>query len=990
MAGGIFNQMIYLESESATEVFIILLFTILLTEKLIHLAEAWAHETGYKELVEKLFKEMTMMGILSFGTFIASESSKLDGPLYDAFHWSHIFLLFITLNFILQAICLVLLTLKQNKTLNEYAVHTTWDLVEEYEALKTKENSWELWIFQKAPGWIHLRLRDAIESKICEGYFIHVHGLPKEFNYANYMCRSCIRYMLKLIEVAPINWVMLAILVCCNLFRIAVIDPVVKDNGGMHGCIEIEQHRRLAGTDDDDHSYKTVCVQYLVETYVVGGFILVILNCILLYFCDVLKHRLMWRIYCHFNEVASLVDGGAATSLRCEYTDSELLASRDFYENCLELIAEDELIHPPNVPDLKMRSRSNSIQSSRMSTPSRSRQGSIYSESGEREPKSPSAAALRRKYSISTAAKLEAVEKRLATHAEPVQLSELEEGQAGGDRPLSVGVSSASEGVGASNHASSMAMAKSSIKEQKLAHMQLARSASAMSRPASMRNRTSSLSASGDDAPGGEIRKSPSAAFAFFGETSYHRAESMERFQATETRHALANKSLWEKIVHYFGVFSHQFVACCMGEHAGGDHKNGHSPPSRQGSQEHGIGMTSMPSVSGGAPKLSASEEAHLAHKESIKRKEEYKKNNSFLHRTYDAMSSSAANTFGFSASASALSSSAEEAHDQVVDWNLRIIFPPNMSTKFYRSIQIMALLQSVYVALWATDFSELAALIPEKSVEYSFALVIPIILNFYLLYQVIFTSGVVRSMTHRNMEVQDEICEEAREQRNVCQNLRDAIIETIQLSGVERCKWRDHVFDAFEIADEDKSLEIDSEEFIVWLRILGCHFSRRSSNRIFSALDRDQSNAISWKEISFILFPEFHIEELVKEDESLTETEILRAVSSGTASTIETEEERNSTEGELSLGQGRQGSKQKKAKLMRRSMIMLTTSDIGVSLTQDKEKEKNKDKEKDKDKEAGTSVQKPMDANVTETPVRPRPSDEEVSVESSNKGDVN
>ena len=77
---------------------------------------------------------------------------------------------------------------------------------------------------------------------------------------------------------------------------------------------------------------------------------------------------------------------------------------------------------------------------------SRSRQGSIYSESGEREPKSPSAAALRRKYSISTAAKLEAVEKRLATHAEPVQLSELEEGQAGGDRPLSVG--GPREGVG--------------------------------------------------------------------------------------------------------------------------------------------------------------------------------------------------------------------------------------------------------------------------------------------------------------------------------------------------------------------------------------------------------------------------------------------------------------------------------------------------------------------------------------------------------------
>jgi hypothetical protein len=177
----------------------------------------------------------------------------------------------------------------------------------------------------------------------------------------------------------------------------------------------------------------------------------------------------------------------------------------------------------------------------------------------------------------------------------------------------------------------------------------------------------------------------------------------------------------------------------------------------------------------------------------------------------------------------------------------------------YYRAVSVMCLLQSVYVAMWATDISSIA-LHTEHYIIWELAIAFPIILNFFLLHHTIIVSGVIRAMTHRNAEILDEIVEEAREQKNVAQHLRIAIVDQLMHLDIPEGDWHQYVYDSFVEADADDSNEIDEEEFLQWFRYLDLHFTRRTTIRMFRALDRDKSGAVSWKEIQAIIFPDWQM----------------------------------------------------------------------------------------------------------------------------------
>ena len=129
--------------------------------------------------------------------------------------------------------------------------------------------------------------------------------------------------------------------------------------------------------------------------------------------------------------------------------------------------------------------------------------------------------------------------------------------------------------------------------------------------------------------------------------------------------------------------------------------------------------------------------------------------------------------------------------------------------------------------------------------------------------------------MTHRNVEILDDICEEARELANVEVNLRNALIEQLKFIELPKPAWPDYVYRAFIEADINNQDSLPLDDFVTWLRLLDLHFTRKTCTRIFSAIDRNQSGDVSWKEIASVLFGLETIN-LTRESRNFSKNEII------------------------------------------------------------------------------------------------------------------
>jgi hypothetical protein len=64
---GFFGSMLLLTAEDATYIFIALLMFLLMFKAGLHILEIYCNRNGFKELLENLYREFMMMGLISFG-----------------------------------------------------------------------------------------------------------------------------------------------------------------------------------------------------------------------------------------------------------------------------------------------------------------------------------------------------------------------------------------------------------------------------------------------------------------------------------------------------------------------------------------------------------------------------------------------------------------------------------------------------------------------------------------------------------------------------------------------------------------------------------------------------------------------------------------------------------------------------------------------------------------------------------------------------------
>lgn len=136
--------------------------------------------------------------------------------------------MFVGITFLVQAGTLVSLISNRNRTLLNYDACTNEMLLIEYLHMH-EQSPLSMKLFNYGPVSIPIpRLREKIEFKILQYFFIRSYRLPFEFKYANYMCMVLRNYVIALVEVRPITWFLVAVFVALNYARIRVIDPLFQ------------------------------------------------------------------------------------------------------------------------------------------------------------------------------------------------------------------------------------------------------------------------------------------------------------------------------------------------------------------------------------------------------------------------------------------------------------------------------------------------------------------------------------------------------------------------------------------------------------------------------------------------------------------------------------------------------------------------------------------------------------------------------------------
>jgi hypothetical protein len=310
-----------LHSTSGHVVFICVLVFLLIFEAGLHALESYCNKNGFKGLMQKLIREFMVMGLLSFGTYIATEYFRLNHTDWlDAFDFAHMVILFVAITFVCQAVGLIVLVNARSKTLQKYSAVSAEDLLAEYDSMEKRGGLQRFFYHQGPLSFPFPEFRSNIEYKIMEAWFINLLNLPPEFNFAPYMSRTLKKYVIALVEVRPINWLILSLLVLVNYARLEsqrtsvfgrkcdfpVLEQATAGSGSESHATHVDGvtygSSVMAGMEVTNNaevvseSLQHECLEFLLRYVFFCIMMLVLYNIILLCFSELYMLRLLAKV----------------------------------------------------------------------------------------------------------------------------------------------------------------------------------------------------------------------------------------------------------------------------------------------------------------------------------------------------------------------------------------------------------------------------------------------------------------------------------------------------------------------------------------------------------------------------------------------------------------------------------------------------------------------------------------------------------------------
>jgi hypothetical protein len=205
---------------------------IVVIEKLLNIAEKYSKKYGYNRLFQKIYKELMIMGFISFVIMLVSQKAVYKSIWFHAFEVVHIVIFFIAFFFVIQALGLIIFSILRGRRLSKFAQMSSQQIVKKFDQ-STKSTDidfppaqWSLinYFFFYAPSSFRFpRVREAMEYKILETFFIRIHFLPTEFNFSKYLNESYKLYVMELVEVPPALLTLLMVIVVFNYIYFIIL-----------------------------------------------------------------------------------------------------------------------------------------------------------------------------------------------------------------------------------------------------------------------------------------------------------------------------------------------------------------------------------------------------------------------------------------------------------------------------------------------------------------------------------------------------------------------------------------------------------------------------------------------------------------------------------------------------------------------------------------------------------------------------------------------
>ncbi len=245
---------------------------------------------GYKALIMKLYREFMILGFISLYYYLLLPNcqKKINGILH--FFFAHTVILFVGIAFLIQSFLLITLISQRNKRLLYYDSCTSESLFFEYVQLHESKNDVLKYLFSYGPISIPIpELREKIEFKIIQEYFIRSYKLDAKFKFANYMCKVLKNYIMSLMDVRPVNWFRVAFLVALNYLRILIFDPLFESD-----ICERNSYEHV-GNRSKNYGHH-VCPEYQLRIVFIGIVAMTVYQGIVFISSEVYMQRLICKV----------------------------------------------------------------------------------------------------------------------------------------------------------------------------------------------------------------------------------------------------------------------------------------------------------------------------------------------------------------------------------------------------------------------------------------------------------------------------------------------------------------------------------------------------------------------------------------------------------------------------------------------------------------------------------------------------------------------
>ncbi|KAG1703941.1 hypothetical protein DVH05_006948 [Phytophthora capsici] len=207
----------------------ILALSLVLLEKALHRMEhKFPRSDKYQYMLRKVYRELMVLGLISFGLKILKENPEIDGDSKAmlAFEVSDLTIFFLALVLIVQSTAVFLLLRNQNDRAERAELMRTQDLIQLVNESTESTDS--------GPSFVQTLLccgraakkkncgKRLVELRLLRRLFLRRFGFPQLFPFSKYLSRAQANQISHMIEVEPTMWVVLLLVAwgICGLLKV--------------------------------------------------------------------------------------------------------------------------------------------------------------------------------------------------------------------------------------------------------------------------------------------------------------------------------------------------------------------------------------------------------------------------------------------------------------------------------------------------------------------------------------------------------------------------------------------------------------------------------------------------------------------------------------------------------------------------------------------------------------------------------------------------